>query len=192
MPDGAGGRSEPARHRAGLPAGGAARRLPRRHLVVTAGRAARDETDGSRRVLPWLAKHRGTDTRFSRTSSRPSASASPASTRWSPDSSAGGGARRSARTFPQISMRVTVEGEPGDAERKLEELSARVRERFASYHLRRGRRLDGEVVAQLLIQHGFTLAVAESCTGGLIGHRLTNVPGLEILPRRLRHLLQRA
>lgn len=30
---------------------------------------------------------------------------------------------------------------------------------------------------QLLLEKGLTLAAAESCTGGLIGHRITNIPG---------------
>jgi PncC family amidohydrolase len=33
------------------------------------------------------------------------------------------------------------------------------------------------IVANLLRQRGWRLAVAESCTGGLVGHRITNIPG---------------
>jgi len=80
-------------------------------------------------------------------------------------------------SFPQISMRITVEGEPGEAERKLEELSERVREKISGYLFAEGDASMEEVVAQLLSRHNIKLAVAESCTGGLIGHRLTNVPG---------------
>ncbi len=32
-------------------------------------------------------------------------------------------------------------------------------------------------LAQAFRRRGWTLALAESCTGGLIGHRLTNIPG---------------
>ncbi len=38
-------------------------------------------------------------------------------------------------------------------------------------------------VGQLLKQRGFTLALAESCTGGLVSHRITNVPGSSVYYR---------
>ena len=34
-----------------------------------------------------------------------------------------------------------------------------------------------EIIGEKLRDRGLRLAVAESCTGGLVGHRLTNVPG---------------
>ncbi len=37
-------------------------------------------------------------------------------------------------------------------------------------------RLEAEI-GELLARRGWSLAVAESCTGGLVSHRLTNVPG---------------
>ena len=39
-----------------------------------------------------------------------------------------------------------------------------------------GRSIE-RVIADLLSERGWTLAVAESCTGGLIGARLTDIPG---------------
>ena len=41
---------------------------------------------------------------------------------------------------------------------------------------RDGETLEG-VVGRMLLERRWTLAVAEACTGGLLGHRLTSVPG---------------
>jgi len=40
-----------------------------------------------------------------------------------------------------------------------------------------GERTLEQVIAELLLQKQFTISVAESCTGGLIGNLLTNIPG---------------
>jgi nicotinamide-nucleotide amidase len=80
-------------------------------------------------------------------------------------------------SFPQISLRITVEGAPEEAERKLEALCQRVREKISNFVFAEGDVSMEEVVAHLMSERKLKLAVAESCTGGLIGHRLTNVPG---------------
>jgi nicotinamide-nucleotide amidase len=52
-----------------------------------------------------------------------------------------------------------------------------VRERISQYAYAEGEASMEEVVAKLFTDKKLTLAIAESCTGGLIGHRLTNVAG---------------
>jgi nicotinamide-nucleotide amidase len=79
--------------------------------------------------------------------------------------------------FPQISLRVTVQGEPGEVEQRLERAAAALRVRLGPYCYGEGNTTMEAAVGALLAAHRATLAVAESCTGGLIGHRLTDVPG---------------
>ena len=80
--------------------------------------------------------------------------------------------------FPRLQTRVTVRGAPGDdLEARLDALEERVRERLGHHVYATGDAGMEDTVGKLLREHGQTLAVAESCTGGLIGHRITDVPG---------------
>ncbi|HEY5627165.1 MAG TPA: competence/damage-inducible protein A [Nitrospira sp.] len=55
-----------------------------------------------------------------------------------------------------------------------------VRSRLREWLYAEGRETMEEVVGRLLTTQHRTLALAESCTGGLIGHRLTQVPGSSV------------
>jgi nicotinamide-nucleotide amidase len=79
--------------------------------------------------------------------------------------------------FPQISLRVTAQAAPDAVEIRLEAAAAKLRERLGAYCYGEGNTTMEAVVGELLRRDGATIAVAESCTGGLIGHRLTDVPG---------------
>jgi competence/damage-inducible protein CinA-like protein len=79
--------------------------------------------------------------------------------------------------FPQISVRLTVRGKPDEVEKKLAALAERVRQRIGPYVFGEGSATMEGVVQELCRQRGWTLAVAESVTGGLIAQRLTSVPG---------------
>ncbi|HSQ50233.1 MAG TPA: competence/damage-inducible protein A [Nitrospiraceae bacterium] len=59
----------------------------------------------------------------------------------------------------------------------MEKLANEVRSRLGEWLFAEGRDTMEEVVGRELIKQGLMLAVAESCTGGLIGHRLTQVAG---------------
>jgi nicotinamide-nucleotide amidase len=59
----------------------------------------------------------------------------------------------------------------------LQKLANDVRSRLSDWLFAEGHDTMEEVVGRELAKRGLMLAVAESCTGGLIGHRLTQVPG---------------
>jgi nicotinamide-nucleotide amidase len=80
-------------------------------------------------------------------------------------------------SFPEVSLRLVVHGRPAEAEARLQEISARLRERLGPYLYGEGATTLEEVVGQLLRERGLTVALAEGCTGGLVAHRLTGVPG---------------
>ena len=129
-------------------------------------------------VIPWITANRGSDTVFAfRTFQTFGISESAL------DEAVAGlirpeEAKVSFRaSFPQISLKLRVEGKRGEVDSRAEELSRRVRERISQFIYAEGETSMEEVVSKLFIEKKLTLAVAESCTGGLIGHRITNVPG---------------
>jgi nicotinamide-nucleotide amidase len=64
-----------------------------------------------------------------------------------------------------------------EAETKIEELEKKIREILGTYIYGTNDQTLEEVVGKLLSEKGKTIAVAESCTGGLIGAKFTNVSG---------------
>jgi nicotinamide-nucleotide amidase len=129
-------------------------------------------------VIPWIAANRGTDKVyavkiFQTFGISESALDETVAGLIKPDE-----AKVSFRaSFPQISLKIRVEGKPTEVDRKLEELSNRVREKISQYAYAEGDVSMEEVVGRLFVEKNLTMSVAESCTGGLIGHRITNVPG---------------
>ena len=77
-----------------------------------------------------------------------------------------------------VDLRLTARGMSGDeADRRLESAVAQVRDAVGVHAYATDRTPMAAVVIDLCAEHGDTIAVAESCTGGLLGARLTEVPG---------------
>jgi nicotinamide-nucleotide amidase len=64
-----------------------------------------------------------------------------------------------------------------EADKLLDDLTARLEERLGHAIFAFNGETMEEVVALKLTVGGYTLAVAESCTGGLVAQRLTEIPG---------------
>jgi len=78
----------------------------------------------------------------------------------------------------QVELHLVGEGRSrAEAEARVEALAAGIRPRLPGrIYSEDGRELD-EVVGGLLRERSLTLAIAESCTGGMLCERLTRVPG---------------
>lgn len=80
--------------------------------------------------------------------------------------------------FPEHHLTVSVRTEKAQwADSLLDSIEKVVEERLSEYLVSKNDQTLEQVVGDLLRQKKLTLAVAESCTGGLIGHQITNVPG---------------
>jgi nicotinamide-nucleotide amidase len=77
-----------------------------------------------------------------------------------------------------VDMRLTVTTRDEEAARKnIDALEEKIAERIGKYLYSRGDEDLPKVVGELLKSKRMTLAVAESCTGGLLGKMITDVPG---------------
>jgi competence/damage-inducible protein CinA-like protein len=148
------------------------------HLIVLPGVPREMKPMMERSVIPWIAENRGGNTVYvSRVFQTFGISESALDEAVAGLIRAEEGRVAFRASFPQISVRITVEDKPGMAEQRIEELGERVRAKISSYVYAEGETTMEEVVGRLFRDRKLKLAVAESCTGGLIGHRITNVPG---------------
>lgn len=78
----------------------------------------------------------------------------------------------------EVHFRVTAKASDDDeAERLIAGLESDVRERLGEFVYGVDDETLESVVVRMLVERKLTLGLAESCTGGLVAHRITNVPG---------------
>ena len=78
--------------------------------------------------------------------------------------------------FPDLTLRLAVSGGAAQVE-KFTALRGQIKTILDDYIYADSELTLEEVVGQLLLRKQLTLALAESCTGGLISHRITRVAG---------------
>ena len=78
--------------------------------------------------------------------------------------------------YPDLTLRLTASGGKGQ-EKGFVERCEQIRRILGKYIYAEGDIALEEKVGQLLMEKNQTLALAESCTGGLISHRITRIAG---------------
>lgn len=78
----------------------------------------------------------------------------------------------------EVCIRITAEGhDAAETERLVAEMAAEIERRLGEHIFAFDGEKIEETVVKLLVDTGCTVAFAESCTGGLVSARLTDVPG---------------
>jgi len=148
-----------------------------RHVVVLPGVPREMKPMVEDTVLPWLRSLRGGGVYLARTFQTFGVSESGLDEMVAGVVDPSEGRVSFRASFPEVSVRVVVHGHSADAERRLDAVAGKLRERLGACVYGEGAVTLEETIGRLLLERRQTLAVAESCTGGLIGHRITNVPG---------------
>lgn len=82
-----------------------------------------------------------------------------------------------AKTY-EVHLRITAKAaDRAAAERLIAPVEAQIRARLGDHVYGADEETLEATTGELLRKQGLTLALAESCTGGLISHRMTNTPG---------------
>lgn len=79
--------------------------------------------------------------------------------------------------FPEVHLELSGLGSSERCQEVVIKFAGKVENRLFPYIIARNDETIESVVGELLEKNGLTLFLAESCTGGLIGHRITAVPG---------------
>lgn len=80
--------------------------------------------------------------------------------------------------FPEIHVRIYGHGDRRNRlDEQMQQVKQSIRERLGKRVLSADGASLPEVLGTMLLERGATLAVAESCTGGLMAKQLTDVPG---------------
>ncbi|OAG28695.1 CinA family nicotinamide mononucleotide deamidase-related protein [Thermodesulfatator autotrophicus] len=79
---------------------------------------------------------------------------------------------------PEIHVSLRIKGsQKEEAEKLLDKVSQKIKELFGPYIFGENEDLLEGVIGKLLLERKETLALAESCTGGLVASRITRIPG---------------
>ena len=148
-----------------------------KHLVVLPGVPREMKPMVEDTVLPWVRSQRGGEVYLAHTFQTFGISESGLDELVSGAVHPAEGRVSFRASFPEISLRVVVNGTPDAAKARLERAATALRARIGAYCYGEGATTMEQEVGNALRAKGLRVAVAESCTGGLIAHRITNVAG---------------